>query len=134
MVQIQTREIALQTLEELLPNLQISDFCIDWIVNSNVTQESVSQVHSFLKNVGVENKTIAANAQLLGKSPEEINQNYNNLRNLGLSNTNIISRISLLSMDPLKVNENYRFLKNLGLSDAKIATQAYLLTKDPETI
>ncbi|MCK5283125.1 MAG: hypothetical protein KAK00_06970 [Nanoarchaeota archaeon] len=122
-------------VNELLPDVDVPNFSIDWILNSpNATEDSVRKVYEFLKNKGLTNDKIASNAELLSLNPETIERNYQRLSSLGLKDEKIVTLAHLLGMNPETIERNYQRLSSLGLKDEKIASQAQLLGMNPETI
>ena len=96
--------------------------------------ETIKNNHQALRDLGLTDRKIASQAQLLGRDPETIKNNHQYLKTLGLTDSKIASRAELIGRDPETIKNNHQYLKNLGLTDRNISTNAHLLARDPETI
>ncbi|MDO8460109.1 MAG: hypothetical protein Q7S74_03300 [Nanoarchaeota archaeon] len=123
-----------KVLEELLNGKEISSFSKNWIENSNTNEEKIRQAYLILNRIGVSDKEIVSQAQLLGKDPETIERNHKRLRELGISNEKIATNANLLGMSLETMERNYQYLRNVGLKDSKIVSRAELLGMSSDTI
>ncbi len=121
-------------LEELLGDHKISSFSRSFINRSGNTEEQVRRVYGFFVKIGLSDRQIASQAQLLGRDIEVIARNYGFLVKIGLSDKKIASRAELLGRSPARIGKAYERLKKLGLSDEQITSRAQLLGQDQKTI
>ena len=119
-------------LHELLPNENVRDFGIEWILNRpGATEESVREAYQFLKSKDIKNGRIATYSQLMGINPETLQARYENLQELEINDTQITKNPQLLGRNPETIKNNRERLQKLGLSNAKIASRAQLLDVNP---
>jgi len=126
----------LKVLEEILEDLEISDFSKTWIENSNNDEDSVREIYNLLRKYGLKDDKIASQAQLLGRDPETIERNYQH--HVGLLRHDYTDRASgrdlltnqaqLLGISPETTNANVQFLYELGIN----YRDAFLLGSTPQ--
>ena len=126
----------LKVLEEILEDLEISDFSKTWIENSNNDEDSVREIYNLLRKYGLKDDKIASRAELLGRDPETIERNYQH--HVGLLRHDYTDRASgrdlltnqaqLLGISPETTNANVQFLYELGIN----YRDAFLLGSTPQ--
>ena len=95
-------------LSELLGNVKVNNFGIEWILGiQRTTEDSVRESYQFLKSRDISDTKIASQPQLLGKDQETLSNNYHNLEQIGLNKTRIATHAGLLGRYQEKLSNNY---------------------------
>ena len=122
-------------LSELLGNVKVDSFGIEWILKRpGATEDSVRESYQFLRSKDISDTRIASNVSLLSWDQETLWNNYRNLEEMGLNKTRIASNASLLTSDQETLWNNYRNLEEMGLNKKQIASNVSLLSWDQETL
>ncbi|MEM5861116.1 MAG: hypothetical protein QXJ20_01860 [Candidatus Aenigmatarchaeota archaeon] len=129
-----SREEVEKILQELLENLQVYEFSINFIARSGATEDTIRNNYKLLRSFGVDNDNIARNATLLSLDPNLILENYRILKEYGLSDNTIARHPEPLGRDPETIRSRYEMLRELGIGKKGIARHPELLVMNPDTI